>query len=325
MTDDVRKLLGGYATGTLSEDERNALYSAALEDEELFAALADEQVLKNLLEDPAARAELLQVASASRPAKRSLWLWWLAPVSMALIVSVVAIRFSVDKPAPVITAEIRTPAVPPPAPVQQAAPEVPRATPVKTARQAEASADKTARKDVAPPAIDRVEPPAASASVSQSVEVGASAVLIEPSPANRMADENRPMKALAVAKKAEEVDSLSLQYTLLKQSATGEFEPVANDAVFSKSDVVRVKVQSAVAGTITVIQGSKVVASESVVAAGDHVLPRQGGIPLSAGTTLELSIQQPPGGITQAFSARGRAASDAVGGTRRIVIRLKTE
>jgi len=296
-------------------------------------------VLKNLLEDPAARAELLQAASASRPAKRSLWLWWLAPVSMALIVSVVAVRFYVDKPAPVITAQIRTPAAPPPAveapaQVQQAPAEAPHATPVKAARQAGASADKEARKDVSPPAALSLEPPAAparvvapaGASVSQSVEVGASAALIETSPANRMADENRPMKSLAMAKKkAEEVDSLSLQYTLLKQSATGEFEPVANDAVFSKSDVIRVKVQSAAAGTITVIQGSKVVASEGASAAGDHILPRQGGISLSAGTTLELSIQQPPGGITQAFTARSGAASDAVGGTRRIVIRLKTE
>ena len=60
MTDHVRRLLGGYATGTLTEGERQELYAASLEDQQLFEALADEDVLKELLEDSAARATLLQ-------------------------------------------------------------------------------------------------------------------------------------------------------------------------------------------------------------------------------------------------------------------------
>ena len=38
MTDeDIRNLLGGYATGTLSDEEQRALFEAALHDEKLFA------------------------------------------------------------------------------------------------------------------------------------------------------------------------------------------------------------------------------------------------------------------------------------------------
>jgi TolB-like protein len=58
MTGDVRKLLGGYATGTLTEDERRALFAAALEDQELFNALAEEESLRRYLGDAEFREEL---------------------------------------------------------------------------------------------------------------------------------------------------------------------------------------------------------------------------------------------------------------------------
>ena len=45
--EDIQKLLGGYATGTLTPEEQQALFSAALEDQELFDALAREQSLRD--------------------------------------------------------------------------------------------------------------------------------------------------------------------------------------------------------------------------------------------------------------------------------------
>jgi len=60
IPDDVRKLLGGYATGTLTDEERNLLFSAALEHQELFDALADEEALRELLAEPATRQTLLE-------------------------------------------------------------------------------------------------------------------------------------------------------------------------------------------------------------------------------------------------------------------------
>ena len=57
--ENVRMLLGGYAAGTLTEEERQALMAAALVDQLLFDELAREEPLRELLSDPAARAHLL--------------------------------------------------------------------------------------------------------------------------------------------------------------------------------------------------------------------------------------------------------------------------
>ena len=85
MTEDVRKLLGGYATGTLSEEEKQALYAAALSDDELFAALADEQALKDMLDDGAVRAQLLQATENPRfSITGALREWFERPKSKAL-------------------------------------------------------------------------------------------------------------------------------------------------------------------------------------------------------------------------------------------------
>src|SRR5437588_7725809 len=71
--EEVQKLLGGYATGTLTADEQQALFEAALEDQELFDTLAREQGLRDLLRDPSAKAELLAALDV-RPARR-FWGW----------------------------------------------------------------------------------------------------------------------------------------------------------------------------------------------------------------------------------------------------------
>jgi len=78
--DEIRKLLGGYATGTLTEAERKALFAAALDDQELFDELGREQSLKELLELPGARTRL--VAALTPPAAAPAW--WKKPLPWAL-------------------------------------------------------------------------------------------------------------------------------------------------------------------------------------------------------------------------------------------------
>jgi len=76
--DEIRKLLGGYATNTLTEMERDALFAAALEDQELFDALQDEEALKDLLSNRAVRADVRQALerpSDSRGMSRIWWAW----------------------------------------------------------------------------------------------------------------------------------------------------------------------------------------------------------------------------------------------------------
>ncbi|HEX7552057.1 MAG TPA: hypothetical protein VF378_00765 [Geothrix sp.] len=61
---EAEKLLGGYATGTLTEAERSRLFAAALEQQAIFEALLDEEALRELLADPAAKAQLLTALAA---------------------------------------------------------------------------------------------------------------------------------------------------------------------------------------------------------------------------------------------------------------------
>src|ERR1017187_2841830 len=117
--EDIKKLLGGYATGTLTAAEQEALFAAALDDQELFDALAREQPLRDLLRDPAARAELLSALNspASRPG--GFWQWLRRPMVAGLAVAAVAeialVGVAVWKgthvvrPAPTIVAEMKRP------------------------------------------------------------------------------------------------------------------------------------------------------------------------------------------------------------------------
>ena len=124
--EEIKKLLGGYATGTLTAEEQQALFAAALEDQELFDALAREQSLRDLLRDPAARAELLSALDA--PASRfGFWQWLRRPVVAGLAtacvvaIAVIAVwqgtRVAPMKSAPMIVAELRNqpPTTAPPA------------------------------------------------------------------------------------------------------------------------------------------------------------------------------------------------------------------
>jgi len=85
---DLKKLLGGFAADTLTPEEKQALYTTALQDQQLFNALADEQALKELLSDPDVRRRLLNSLEQKKaPAADSLlpWLdWFRRPAGLAL-------------------------------------------------------------------------------------------------------------------------------------------------------------------------------------------------------------------------------------------------
>jgi hypothetical protein len=137
--EDIKKLLGGYATGTLTAAEQQALFAAALDDQELFDTLAREQSLRDLLRDPAARAELL--SGLDTPASRSggFWQWLRRPMVAGLAtagvaaIAVVAVwqvtRFQhLKRPAAMIVAEMKR---------QDAAPAVPEAPAAPAAKPPE--------------------------------------------------------------------------------------------------------------------------------------------------------------------------------------------
>lgn len=131
--EEIEKLLGGYATGTLSDTERQRLFEAALEDQEIFALLAREQDFKDLLETPGAREELLAALAsepvlaaaapaaarhAPEPEKAGFWSWltqpW--PWAVAATAAFTAVLFFALRPQP---APVETAAVVRPEPMRQ--------------------------------------------------------------------------------------------------------------------------------------------------------------------------------------------------------------
>jgi cytoskeletal protein RodZ len=137
---DIEQLLGGFAADTLTPEERHALYNAALLDQRLFDTLADEQALKELLNDPAVRRRLLEELKSpgtSATDNRLSWLgWFRRPAGLAFAGGLAAVIFAVafgtkmyqeslDRAAQSTATEATTPAAVPPAPASEPA----RATP----------------------------------------------------------------------------------------------------------------------------------------------------------------------------------------------------
>jgi hypothetical protein len=207
---DIRKLLGGYAAGILTEEERRALFEAALTDQDLFNELAREQALKEVLEDPGARRQL-RAALEEKPAfvdRLRAWMGrpvaWVAAGSLAvaaLLVVVVVRRAEAPlAPEPVMTAKLEAPALPatpqtsndreggaiaptaipaaPPVPARKAEPETPLEIAAGPARRADAVVQPPAAVEVQPGAVPAgvvggiagARPPAASNQVSVQAE-----------------------------------------------------------------------------------------------------------------------------------------------------------
>lgn len=114
------ELLGGYATGTLSPEEKALLFKAALKDQALFDALMDEEILRELLADPKARKRLLAILPHRKPLV-------LRPQFMALaagLLLVVAAAYMLETRraalGPVAEQSTATPEAPGPAPLPKA-------------------------------------------------------------------------------------------------------------------------------------------------------------------------------------------------------------
>src|SRR6478735_7478856 len=89
-------LLARYTAGELSAAEENELLSAAFDDQEIFDALTNQQVMRELLAEPASRQILL-----GQPVLVSRWEWlkslltppklWAAAGAAAAVLVVVAV------------------------------------------------------------------------------------------------------------------------------------------------------------------------------------------------------------------------------------------
>ena len=195
---DLETLLGGFAADTLTAEEKRTLYSAALQDQQLFNALADEQALKELLADPVVRHRLLRAlkqTSASGAGGSLSWLVWfrrpagfafaggLAAAALAVVLGIRIYQDSLKQTAQSVATEDAKPASPPvsiPPASQPPSPQIaepqPKAKedagPAKEMGKKDAPLDRmTKRERSAPPALqEQKASDPARASVKQQTE-----------------------------------------------------------------------------------------------------------------------------------------------------------
>jgi hypothetical protein len=183
--EELEKLLGGYAAGTLTEEEQRALLEAALTDQTLFDALAKEEPLRDALADPACREQVL--AALETPAVRRTPNWWWRPqvwalaggLAVACLIAVVAIE-TLHKPVAVVEiAQVPKGNVRPlPAPLAAPAEQVPAAKPREEAPAKRKETPEAARGRMlqAPPLVadeakkELPAPPAMTSAVSSEPE-----------------------------------------------------------------------------------------------------------------------------------------------------------
>jgi hypothetical protein len=265
---DVRGLLGGYAAGTLTPEERKELFEAALHDSELFEALHDEEALRELLSDPAARAQLLQATESARfTIAGGLREWFDRPrgkvLATLLAVSLVMVSVKVwqDRTEPVEqqqreTAFVRLPA------------EAPQAEP--PAAKTQDSPESAARP--LPRVARRSTPPPAGAPSAATVP---EPVLTAPAP-----QAAAPAAAVMVAEKAAdagvagvvEAGQQEIRWSVLRRTQGGRFEPAPPGAVFESTDAVRLQVEPARTGALTVSDATGASLFSGRVTAGSPVV-----------------------------------------------------
>jgi hypothetical protein len=319
---EIQKLLGGYATDTLSEAERSALFAAAIEDQELFDALAKEQALRDVLQDPSARQQLI-VALGPAPARR--WLRWLrqpAVLAMAggmaalLIVAGIVLRQKTHARREVMMADAIAPrplaAIPPSAaPLKATEPDVIAHQPKRLSRL-QSGGVLPAPQPAATAAPSPPPPPRAAPANGTLVDKEVPKSQIEITTGQSLvAPERAPMPAMGRVKaRASAAANLAVEYTLLLKDADGAYSPVpSNIYLFQRGDATA---------------DWKLVASQRVERAQGYELPSTGGLQSDMPAQLELllllSRQEQP-----AFATPQTADGDALVSRARASLKIALE
>jgi len=313
---DLHKLLGGYAAGTLTEEERRALFEAALTDQPLFDALADEEALREVLADPASR-ERVRAALADRPPTAfevlGAWLrrpsvWALAgTMAAAVVLTVVVLRTKPVSPSPAAGKQVAlaTRPVPPivnaPASSRPATPPRSRletrrfVPPPPVARHP--AARSAPRELAAPPAAQ----PATLAAKLRSPEPhgggfgslsGAAGPAPPPPPpppgvagsatksVEVQAESDLPVTGRNVAglEKAKKFAPLGLRYTLLRRGADDKDTEVPPDTPFSRGESARLRIDADRAGYLYVLAGNHALFSGPIAAGQPVVVETEPGV-----------------------------------------------
>lgn len=279
--EDAEKLLGAYAAGTLTAEERQALFAAALEDQRLYETLVREEPLRELLADPSARGELLAALdNVPKPwYYREVHPGIIAAAACAVVIVTVAVKFWPLRTAPPVSvvAQAELP--------QPAKSDIPNAL---IFQDQQAPARQSNLPLPPPPAIQAPPPPklepAVDAVLAQSfarssqpaapgpVVAGNSAVLPTPVPA--AGSSVLPMAAAFRAAAAP--TPLSVRYTILKKLPNGQFAPVDPGKELDSGDEIVIRLEPAESGFLYVLEDMRPIAGDRVEASVPYTVPRNG-------------------------------------------------
>jgi hypothetical protein len=239
--DEAKKLLGGYATDSLTGEERKALLAAALDDQELFDALQQEQALKDVLDDRVARAEIRQALDMRQPQADAWWTrWWAWGGAGAAVAAALAILIILPRGT-----------------------QQPAATPVEIARvekeaaEAPAATLKTLAESKAPSPPKRASTPVREKLSAVSAPAGSAGALArdtkqEPAPPVNLVGQTATVQVQAQADVLKEEPSTQLQQAPKQvQQAPGAGQAAGKDAAISLNSARDNRQQAALAAAPT--------------------------------------------------------------------------
>jgi len=318
--EEAKKLIGGYATGTLTPEEQQSLYTAALQDQELFNALADEEAVRELLAQPAFRERLLAALAPDRPGLvERFGAWIMRPVPMGglaaamagILAAVLLLRAPVEAPRELAQAK---PAAQPaaastakadePAPAdrpqaraadREAAPAGPKLQ-ARAARRRDIVLEDTVqpklerlreREELAEPKASPLPPPPASM----------------PAPAVGAESRTAAAAAPAPALMAKAVEA-PFRYRLERRAENESFDTVSPASTFRRGDALRLIVDAVGDGWIHVqirdASESRTLFAAPVEPGKRYTIPPAGSLPAEAGEkTLVLHFSRLPLGVGQ--------------------------
>jgi hypothetical protein len=237
-SEQARKLLGGYATNSLTEAERKALFDAALDDQELFDALQQEEALKELLADPASRNQIQQaLAEAPLPRPARVWLWGGLAGAVAAAALIVAVIRSNDHPKYQV-ARVAPPLPPMSAPAVEPEPKKLESTP----RRASPRSRRVLREPANSTATGSLDAPTSPPSQA------ASAPPPPPQPVPAAAPQIQ-----AFRQEFSRADTL-LRYSMTKRDANGAYSVLPGNVPPQPGDAVRLNVSSVLDGYLSLYQ-----------------------------------------------------------------------
>jgi len=345
------RMLGGYATGNLSEQEKQDLFSAALQDQTLFDALMDEEALKDVLTQPGATRELIDALQPKESVLTRLRRWLATPMAWgvtgaAATAAVVVVMLATRSTEPHDAVQIaKQEAVPAPVAAAREAQPAPAAVPPKplASRTNEARRVALTRKDegeakrIVVPERDRKEAQQAGPQAAASVTVQNQAVLDQTVQQPRAVLEQqqqfgqdrqqlgqvqqapRPVMQAAApppapAEKPAAVKA-PIEYVVMKRNEQGEYVAAST---FRDAEAVRIRVTAHEAGYVALTrrgESKPLVNAQPVQAGQTMVLPPSGFLlPSSEPYRLEF-VRQPvvPGSL------------GVIGGFRAGSVRMKQE